>query len=91
MTEVKTTYGKIQKFSFSCLYFIIEIFGIPRWLSDKESSCIVEDTGSIPGSGRSLEKEITTQFSVFAWEIPWMEKPGGLQPMGLQSCIQLSN
>ena len=38
-----------------------------------------------------LEKEMITQFSVFAWEIPRTEKPGRLQPMGLQSCIQLSN
>ena len=38
-----------------------------------------------------LEEEMTTQFSVLAWEIPRTEKPGGLQPMGLQSCAQLSN
>ena len=25
-----------------------------------------------------------TQCSVLAWEIPWAEEPGGLQPMGLQ-------
>ena len=27
--------------------------GLPRWLSGKESSCQVGDTGSIPGSERS--------------------------------------
>ena len=31
-----------------------------------------------------LEKEMATQSSVLAWKIPWMEKPGGLQSMGLQ-------
>ena len=31
-----------------------------------------------------LEKEMATQSSVLAWEIPWPEKPGGLQSMGLQ-------
>ena len=31
-----------------------------------------------------LEKEIATQSSIFAWEIPWTEEPGGLQSMGLQ-------
>jgi len=31
-----------------------------------------------------LEKEMTTHSSVLAWEIPWTEEPGGLQPMGLQ-------
>ena len=31
-----------------------------------------------------LEKEIATHSSVLAWEIPWTEEPGSLQPMGLQ-------
>ena len=28
-------------------------FGLPWWLSSKESACNVGDPGSIPGSGRS--------------------------------------
>ena len=32
----------------------------------------------IPGSGRSLEKEMATHFSVLAWKTPWTEEPGGL-------------
>ena len=31
-----------------------------------------------------LEKEMATHSSILAWKIPWMEKPGGLQSMGLQ-------
>ena len=31
-----------------------------------------------------LEKEKTTHSSILAWEIPWTEKPGGLQSMGSQ-------
>ena len=31
-----------------------------------------------------LEKEMATHSSTLAWKIPWMEEPGGLQPMGLQ-------
>ena len=31
-----------------------------------------------------LEKEMATHFSILAWRIPWTEKPGGLQSMGLQ-------
>ena len=31
-----------------------------------------------------LEKEMVTHSSILAWRIPWMEKPGGLQSMGLQ-------
>ena len=29
-----------------------------------------------------LKKEMATHSSVLAWETPWTEKPGGLQPMG---------
>ena len=32
----------------------------------------------------SLEKEMATYSSIFAWEIPWTEEPGRLQSMGLQ-------
>ena len=32
----------------------------------------------------ALEKEIETYSSVFVWEIPWTEEPGGLQPMRSQ-------
>ena len=27
---------------------------------------------------------MATHSSIFAWEIPWSEKPGGLQSIGLQ-------
>ena len=30
-----------------------------------------------------LEKEMATHSSILAWEIPWTEKPGGLQSMKL--------
>ena len=40
------------------------------------------DQGSIPGWGRSLEKEMATHFSTLAWKIPWTEEPGRLQSMG---------
>ena len=43
-----------------------------------------EEAGSIPGSGRSLEKEMATHSSILAWEIPWTEEPGGLQSIELQ-------
>ena len=31
-----------------------------------------------------LEKEMAAHSSTHAWKIPWMEKPGGPQPMGSQ-------
>ena len=42
------------------------------------------DTGSIPGSGSSPEKEIATHSSILARKIPWTEETGGLQSMGSQ-------
>ena len=31
-----------------------------------------------------LEKGMATHSSILAWRIPWTEKPGGPQSMGLQ-------
>ena len=31
----------------------------------------------------ALEKEVATHSSIFAWRIPGMAEPGGLQSMGL--------
>jgi len=33
---------------------------------------------------KSLEKEMATQSSIFAWKIPWTEVPYGLQSVGSQ-------
>ena len=58
-----------------------------KWLSSSSSSGVVVknlpsnagDTGSIPGSGRSPEKEMATHSIILALEIPWTEEPGSLQ------------
>ena len=36
------------------------------------------------GQEDALEKEMATYSSILAWKIPWTEKPGGLQSMGLR-------
>ena len=36
------------------------------------------DMSSIPGSGRSPEKEMAICSSTLAWKIPWTGEPGGL-------------
>ena len=41
----------------------------------KASACNVGGSGSIPGSGRSLEKEMATHSGTLACKIPGMEKP----------------
>ena len=42
------------------------------------------NTCSISGWGDSLEKEMATHSAILAWEIPWREKPCGLQSMESQ-------
>ena len=37
------------------------------------------------GQEDPLEKEMATHSSILAWEIPWMEEPGGLWATGSQS------
>ena len=36
------------------------------------------------GQKDPLEKGMTTHSNILAWRIPWTEKPGALQSMGLQ-------
>ena len=43
------------------------------------------------GQEDPLEKEIATHSSTLAWKIPWMEEPGRLQSVELQSRTRLSN
>ena len=38
----------------------------------------------IPGQEDPLEKQMATNFSILAWEIPRTEEHGGLQSMRLQ-------
>ena len=56
------------------------------WLvkNPPDSAGDAEDSGLIPGLGRSLEEGMVTLFNVLAWEVQWTEEPGGPQSMGSQ-------
>ena len=56
----------------------------PSGSDGKASAFNARDPGSIPGLGRSLEKEMVTHSSTLAWRIPWTEETGRLQFMGSQ-------
>ena len=43
---------------------------VPGGSDGKESACNVGDLGSIPKSGRSLEKGMATHSSILAWRAP---------------------
>ena len=65
----------------SIIFFYLDF---PGGSDSKASAYSVGDPGSIPGSGRSLEKEMATHSSTLAWKVRWMEEPGRLQSMGSQ-------
>ena len=44
----------------------------------------IRDTGSSPGSGRSLEGGRGNHFNILPWRIPWTKEPGWLQSIGSQ-------
>ena len=60
------------------------LLGFPGGSESNESACNAGDPSSIPGSGRSPEKEMATHSSVLAWRTPWIEEPGRLRSMGSQ-------
>ena len=59
-----------------------KILSFPGGSELKASASNAGDLGSIPGLGRSLEKEMVTHSSILAWRTPWREELGGLQSMG---------
>ena len=65
-----------------CTY--IHIYGLPRGLSSKETTCQSRQKTQVPSLGREdpVEKEMATRSSILAWKIPWTEEPGGLQAIG---------
>ena len=60
---------------------------LPQQLNGKEFACNAGDAEMqvrFLGGEDPLEEEMAIHSSILAWEIPWREKPGGLQSMGLQ-------
>ena len=76
--------GVMKIMSSSNLYLVYISWGLPKWLSGKESTCNAGDMGSILGREDLLEKEMATYCSILAWKVPWTEEPGGLQSMRSQ-------
>ena len=68
-------------------YTLIQSMGLPQWLSNKEATYNVRDTGDVSwslGGEDPLEEDMATHSGIPAWRISWIEKPGRLQSMGLQ-------
>ena len=61
---------------------------LPWWLSGKKKktkklSVTQETQVQFLGQEDPLEKKMATHSRILAWKIPWIEEPGGLQPMGV--------
>ena len=57
----------------------------PQWLRSKRTHLPMQEMWVLSlGQEDSLEEEMATHSSILAWEIPWMEEPGGLEYTGLQ-------
>ena len=68
------------------LSVIFHAEGLPSWLSGKESACQIisqkrQRFDPCLVHQDPLEEEMATHSSILAWEIPWIEEPGGLQSM----------
>ena len=56
--------------------FLIAVEGFPGCSVVKNAPANAGDTGLVPESGRSLEKEMATLSSTLACEVSWTEEPG---------------
>ena len=72
-------------------------WGFPSGLVVKNPPANAGNMGSTLGQEDPLEEEMATRCSFLAWEMPWAEETGGLQPVAaaatksLQSCPTLSD
>ena len=77
-----------EDFKFLKLYFAKHSARLSNgkhwWLNGKESDCNAGDTGSIPGSGRSLGEGNSNPRQCSCWRIPWTAKAGKVFSMELQ-------
>ena len=60
------------------------VLGFPSGSAVKYPPAMQEMWVRSPDQEDPLEKEMATHSSILAREIPWTEKPGGLQFMGSQ-------
>ena len=64
-------------------------WGLPRWYSGKDTACQCRRHrrhGFQPWVGKiAWRRKWQVHSNILAWRIPWVEEPGRLQSMGLQS------
>ena len=60
------------------------ILGFPDGSVVKNSPAMQDISVQSLGWEDPLENEMASHSSILTWEVPWTEKPGRLQSMGLQ-------
>ena len=68
-----------------CVCVCVYMIGFPGGLVEKNLPATARDTSWSLDQEDPLQKEMATHSSIPVWRIPWTEKPGVLQSMGLQS------
>ena len=63
---------------------ILNCKGFPGVSEVKNLPANAGDMGSVLGQKDALEEEMTTYYSILAWEIPWTKEPSELQSTGSQ-------
>ena len=79
----------ICKFKLGFLKFINIYLGFLSGSAVKNPPAMQETQVQSLGQEDSLEKGMATHSSVLPGRIPWIEEPGRLQPIGLQSPTRL--
>ena len=80
--KIKFNYNKISGCSFPLGLYHSQDFPVAQMV--KNLPAMQETRVGSLGREDPLEKGTIIHPSILAWRIPWTEKPGGLQSMGLQ-------
>ena len=71
---------------FFTYFCVLPMFGATQVAQSLKNPPAMQETWvRSMGQEDPLEKEMATDCSILAWEIPWTEEPGRLQSMGLES------
>ena len=84
-------YGFISRLSIPLPSLCLSLYKYPGGSVVKDLSANAGDADSVPGVGRSLEKEMATHSSILVGKIPGAEEPAKPQSTGSQHWKQLSN
>ena len=75
----------VERYTRTPIYMCIYVYmDFPSGSAVKNMSVMQEMQVQFLGPKDPLEKEMATQSSILAWEIPWIKEPGTLQSMGSQ-------